>query len=162
MKYPVNLAKANKFLAVTSGVLIFGISALAVIEVVMRNFIKPTVWTADVSCYLLIWAVFIGSGYAFQEFGHVRVDLILNFLPRRLRKIVSSLSYCVAIFFMVILGWYSYKYFYVCYNMNRKTYAMIPILQWKLVIAMVIGCAIMLITLIFIVLDILSDGEKYL
>jgi len=161
LKYPVNLAKANKFLAVTSGVLIFAISIIAVIEVIMRNFVKPTIWTADVSCYLLIWAIFIGSGYAFQEFGHVRVDLFLNLLPRRIRKIVSALSYCVAIFFMSILGWYSYRFFNVCYSMGRRTYAMIPILQWKLVIAMVIGCGIMLITLIFIVLDILSNGEKY-
>jgi len=161
LKYPVILEKTNKYLAVASGALIFAISIFAVIEVIMRNFIKPTIWTADVSCYLLIWAIFIGSGYAFQEFGHVRVDLILNLMPRGIRKFVSAFSYCVAIFFMSILGWYSYRFFYVCFSMSRRTYAMIPILQWKLVIAMVIGCGIMLITLIFIVLDIMSNGKKY-
>jgi len=161
LRYPVHLEKANKFLAIVSGALIFAISVFAVIEVVMRNFVRPTVWTNDISCYLLIWAIFMGSGYAFQEFGHVRVDLFLNILPRKVRKFVSALSYCVAIFFIVILSIYSYRYLEVCYRMSRRTYAMIPILQWKLVIAMVIGCGIMLVTLIFIVLDILSNGEKY-
>jgi TRAP-type C4-dicarboxylate transport system permease small subunit len=163
VKYPRVFGKLNRYFAIGSGILIFLISIFAAIEVVMRNIVRhPTIWTADVSYYLLIWAIFIGSGYAFQEHGHVRVDLFLNVLPRKVRKWVSALSYCIASFFITILGIYSYRFFADWYETGRKTYAMLPVLQWKLGISMVIGCAIMLITLIFIILDIIADGEKYL
>lgn len=163
MKYPKKLQKGNRFLAVLSGMLIFGISILAVIEVIARNLLQnPTIWTADISYYLLIWAIFLGAGFAFQEHGHVRVDLLLNFLPRAVRKVVSAISYAIAIFFCGVMTVYSWKYLVQCYTMGRKTYAMLPIEQWKLVIAIVLGCIFMIVTLVFMIMDIFSDGDKYL
>lgn len=163
MKYPKWWETINRILGVISGALIFVISILSVIEVVMRNiFRSPTVFTADVSYYLLIWAIFLAGGFAFQQNAHVRTDLVLNLLPVGARKIVSILSYFVAIFTCTVFCIYSWKFLMQCYNMNRLTYAMMPILQWKLVISMVIGFILMIITLVFMILDIIANGKKYL
>lgn len=163
MKFPKALEKGNRFLSIVSGVLIFAISFLAVIEVISRNiFHNPTIWTADMCYYLLIWAIFLGAGFAFQEHGHVRVDLVLNLMKRRLRRVISAISYCFAIFFCTILGIYCWKFFVQCVSMNRKTYAMLPIPQAILVFSMVLGCVLMVVTLVFIILDIAADGDKYL
>ncbi len=162
MQYPKWLNKMNHCLGVISGALIFAIAILSAIEVVARNvFESPTVFTSDVSYYLLIWAIFLTGGYAFQENAHVRVDLILNMLPDKVRKYVSAFSYAISIFFCSILLIYGWKYMMQCYEMNRLTYAMLPILQWKLVLSIVIGCALMILTLLFIILDVLAGGKKY-
>lgn len=163
MQYPKWIEKANHCLGIISGMLIFLIAILSAIEVVARNvFDSPTTFTSDVSYYLLIWAIFLTGGYAFQETAHVRVDLILNLMPVKVRKLVSALSYVISIFFCSILLIYGWKFMAQCYTMNRLTYAMLPILQWKLVLAIVIGCALMILTLIFIILDVIAGGKKYL
>ena len=163
MSYPKWFEKLNRYLGEISGFLIFVIAILASFEVVMRNiFNDPTMFTSDVSYYLLIWSIFLTGGYAFQENTHVRVDLILNMMPTWLRKIVSAFSFIVSIFLCSILLVYGWKFMMQCYNMNRLTYAMLPVLQWKLVLSIVIGCALMILTLLFIVLDIFKGGKKYL
>lgn len=163
MLYPKWLEKVNRILGEISGLLIFVIAILSAIEVVARNiFNSPTVFTSDVSYYMLIWAIFLAGGYAFQENAHVRVDLVLNTMPTWLRKIVSSLSFLISIFFCSILLIYGWKFMVQCYEMKRLTYAMLPVLQWKLVISIVIGCVLMILTLVFIILDIIKGGKKYL
>ena len=83
MKYPAFFRKLNGGLAFFCGCLIFLTGIFSVIEAIMRGlFSSPTIWTLNVSCYLLIWAIFLGSPYAFQTHGHVAVDLLRDAIDK--------------------------------------------------------------------------------
>ena len=163
MKFSSKLAKLNFRLAAVSGGLIMIIGLLSVIEVILRNlFSSPTMWTMDISQFALIWAIFIGAGYAFQEHGHVRVDLFTEKLPPKARKVVAIIAYLLAAAFVTALGYSSVMMFMQAIRFERLTISMVQIPQWTLIISMIGGCVMMLITLAGIIIDLIGNGKKYL
>lgn len=77
MRFPLWLQTCNRVLGIVSGIIILMISGLTTMEGIARGiFDSPTTWSLDVCQYLLIWAIFLGSSYAFQDKSHVSVDFI--------------------------------------------------------------------------------------
>jgi TRAP-type C4-dicarboxylate transport system permease small subunit len=116
----------------------------------------------DISQFVLIWAVFIGSGYSFQEHGHVRVDLFTEHMRPKLRKTCAIFAYTFAALFVAALGYSCFRMLRTTLRLRRLTNSMVQIPQWILIAAMIFGCLMMLITLVCIALDLVGDGKKYL
>lgn len=94
MRYPKCWLLINNAIAIISGALILLIGCIAVMESIIRGFFaRPTLWSMDISLYLLIWALFLGSAYSFQEKGHVAVDLIREKCSKKTRRILSIIGY---------------------------------------------------------------------
>lgn len=59
-----------------------GMMGCVLLEVVTRNIIHvPTTWAEELSRFLCVWTVFLGSAGALQRNTHI----IINVLPRRLK-----------------------------------------------------------------------------
>ncbi len=163
MGFPKFFEKINVWLSRISGCIILIIGVFGVYEVIMRHiFSSPTKWTADFSQYLLIWAIFLASGYAFQEKGHVRVDLFTGKMPLKVRRVVAFIAYALAMIFVLVLTKGSWDMFANAAAMQAKTYAIIAIPKTVLLLAMLVGCADMIVTLVCIFLDLIGKREKYL
>lgn len=163
MKFPAGLARLNHFLSVVSGGLLMLIGCLSVLEVFMRSVLnRPTVWTMDISQFSLIWAIFIGAGYAFQEKAHVRVDLFTEVLPPKAKKAAAIFGYAVVLGFVAVLTQSAVTLMRGALRLNRYTISMVQIPQWILITAILLGCGLMMLTLIGILLDLIGNGKKYL
>lgn len=163
MGFPKFFEKFNIWLSRISGGIILLIGVFGVYEVIVRHiFNSPTKWTADFSQYLLIWAIFLASGYAFQEKGHVRVDLFTGKMPLKLRRVVAFIAYACAMVFVIVLSKASWDMFANAAAMQAKTYAIISIPKTVLLLAMLVGCLDMAVTLICIFMDLIGKHEKYL
>lgn len=58
----------------------------------MRYFLKrPLYWSEEVATGLFVWTVFIGSAYAYRKHAHLGVDILINILPEKIRKVVKLL-----------------------------------------------------------------------
>jgi TRAP-type C4-dicarboxylate transport system permease small subunit len=85
-------------------------AAIVVTEaiVVRKVFNISTVWQTEAAVYMLIFTVFVGAAFVQKNEAHLNVDLLLVFLPARLREwvmiIVSILTFALA----VLLAWYSW------------------------------------------------------
>ena len=100
------LDKINLWLALCSGWAVVIIMLLTGFEVVMRYFIHhPTLWSVEVSEYLLVACAYLGLAYTLQEGGHVRVDLILDRLPARAQRVLNIFAFAVAVVFGAVLTW---------------------------------------------------------
>jgi C4-dicarboxylate transporter DctQ subunit len=172
MKYPASWTKVVNTLGLTSGCLSLVIAALSVLEAVLRYvFHSPTSWSLSLSCYLLIYLAYIASAYAFQEGGHVAVDLVRNFIDRydktgkRIpRKVLAVVGYAMTFIFIVILLLSAYTMFKKDLELGRFSIMTPEIPLWILHFPMILGSVFMLITLVFMMLDCVakdSDG-KYL
>lgn len=168
MKYPAFLRKLNSVLAFCSGCLILLTGLFAVFEAIMRGvFNSPTKWTLNLSCYLLIYIVFLSSPYAFQSHGHVLVDLFRDIMdkvaPSRVPRRASAIfGYTVSLAFVGSLLYAGIKLVQKAVKYATLTTTTIPIpLAW-LQIAIVIGCVLMIITLIFIILDLISGSDEFI
>jgi C4-dicarboxylate transporter DctQ subunit len=168
MKYPKPWEKAVNALAVVSGCMTVVIAFLAFFEAVARHlFRSPTSWSLNTSGYMLVWLLFLGTSYAFQEHGHVAVDMLRDAADkidgtRRLRRVMAVIGYLISIVFVAVLGYGGVKLTQNAVSMNMKTTTTTPIPLWPLYAAVIAGCVLMLITLIFILLDLFGKGEKYL
>lgn len=168
MKYPVFWKKLNCGLAFIAGCLVFAVGILAVMEAILRGFFaSPTKWTLNLSCYMLIWIVFLSSPYAFQTHGHVLVDLFRDLMdkaaPNRVpRRIAAIIGYLVSLTFVSALLYAGLKLVKKALKYGTLTTTTIPIPLVWLQIAIVVGCVLMIITLLFIVLDLLSGSDEFL
>ena len=72
-------------------VLATGIFVIVVAAVVARYVLGQAVsWTEEVPRYLLIWVSFLGAAACVLRREHVGFDVLLNALPRRARRVVST------------------------------------------------------------------------
>ncbi len=84
MNYPKIMSRINRCCAYISGVIVLAASVLAVMESILRKvFEAPTTWSLNLSQGVFIWAVFLGASWAFQEVGHVSIDMIRDIIDRR-------------------------------------------------------------------------------
>lgn len=170
MRFPKFMVTTNKIGAYICGGLVLGTSALAVMESILRKvFVSPTTWSLNLSTGLFIWAAFLGSAWAFQELGHVSVDLFRGFVDkydksgkRTLRRIMAVYGYVVSFLVMCAFLYGGWKLCVKAVTLNQLApYAFdFPLIISYLAIP--IGSVMMMLTLVFIIIDICSGGEKYL
>lgn len=97
----------NAFAAL--GSVIFAFITLAICaEVVLRyGFNRPLAWVDEISEYALLWMTFLGTSWVLRQGGHVRVDILMQFLsPAALRRcgLVSAGSGILASLVLVVFG----------------------------------------------------------
>jgi TRAP-type C4-dicarboxylate transport system permease small subunit len=167
MRFPVPLRKFNKALGAIAGVLLLAIAFLAVMESLLRTiFVSPTKWSADLSSYFLLIAIFLGAGYAYQEKGHVGVELFRDMVEkrwsRRPRRGMAVAGYILS--FVVIIATLIgvYKLLMPALEVNQTTFANIPIPISLLYAVMIAGSLIMAVTVFFILLDLFKGEDDYM
>ncbi|MDR1028399.1 MAG: TRAP transporter small permease subunit [Clostridiales Family XIII bacterium] len=166
MKYPAVLRKFNKALGAISGVLLLAIAVMSVVESLMRTvFINPTKWTLDISAYFLLIAIFIGSGYAYQEKGHVGVELFKDMIEKRFgdapRRVMSIGGYVLSMIVIFATMLAVYRLLIPALEINQTTFANITIPISLLYIVMIVGSVIMAVTVFFIILDLCKKGNEW-
>ena len=102
---PTSLERFSERLILITGLGILAITLLVSMDVLMRFFLnEPQLFVDDLSCFLLVAVVFLGTGPTFYKGGHIRVDLMTSRLKRRAqsRLRVVTLSIGIAILGVII------------------------------------------------------------
>lgn len=80
------------------------ITAVVFGEVVMRGlFSRSLIVTDELSRYLMIWVVLLGGVLLVRDGGHIRVDFVVDALPRRLRQVLLILADILSLVFLLAL-----------------------------------------------------------
>ena len=165
MKYPKFMRVINKTLAIIAGAMILAMGILAVIEVIARNFFTPTYCSVDLESYLLIWAVFLGSAYAYQEKGHVGVDLMRDIIEKRFgkapRRVMAIIGYVISLVVVIALLRAGLILAKTAIDFKQLTLAFIQIPAIYLYAAIVVGSVAMAVTVVFVILDLFAKEEYY-
>ncbi len=170
MKFPVIWKKINKVIATIAGCLALLIAFLSVYEAIVRYcFHSPTSWTLNVSCYILVWSIFLGSSYAFQEGSHVGVDMVKDWVDKKgkgkkriPRRIMAIIGYVITFIFLMVILHGAFGLAQKALLYHTMTTATNPIPMIWLYAGMILGTILMLITLIFIIIDLLTGNDDYL
>jgi TRAP-type C4-dicarboxylate transport system permease small subunit len=66
---------------------------------------KPFIWMEEVQLMCMVWIVYGAAGAAFRLHSHVAIEVLFDFLPRRLRNaaqaLISLVILCVASYFFI-------------------------------------------------------------
>ena len=91
-------------------------------NVIMRYFFNsPIRWAEEVVTSLFVWTVFIGSAYAYRKHSHLGVDILVNILPPKVKKVVKAVMSVVELLVLVMLTVISSQYVYhLIFNRTGK------------------------------------------
>jgi TRAP-type mannitol/chloroaromatic compound transport system permease small subunit len=95
---------------------------IVVYDVAMRYIInRPSQWGLEMNGFLLLAVTFLGGGYALLRDAHVRVNIIHDRFPPRVRAAVDVSTYLVFFIVCVVLLYYGSKVAWDSLRSNTRT-----------------------------------------
>ena len=96
------LVKSYNFIlnamAVLAGILIFLVFVMIVVDVTMRIVgLKPPLFTIAVVEYILLWFAMLAAPWLVRIKGHVFIDAVTQFLPKKLQTVIAKIVYSICI-----------------------------------------------------------------
>lgn len=93
-----------------SGGLLFTGLSLIMINVILRYVWKrPQSILDEFSVYLIVWGILLGLGVALRNDHHIKVDMLFNVLPPRVKWLVSIFATSLGLAFCSLYTFYGYK-----------------------------------------------------
>lgn len=149
------LKRINRFLGIVSGSLVLITGFIMLYDVFSRYILgSPTVWAQNICQYLILIAAFLGTSYALESGGHVNVEIIVDRVKPLPGKILMTIGYIIASSFVGALMKSCWNYAVLAYKMEWDASGNLPIPSYLLYGIMVVGCIILLITLIASIIEI--------
>jgi C4-dicarboxylate transporter DctQ subunit len=86
-------ALLNNFEKNVANISLATLVVVLVLQVVFRYVFKTGIsWSEEVSRFLFIWFVYISASYAVQVGTHIRVSLVVDFMPASLQRPMQVIS----------------------------------------------------------------------
>lgn len=99
-------------LNIISAIFIFILMLLISADVVGRYaFGKPLQGTFEISESLLVFVVFLGLAHTQYHKGNIRVEMVVGWLPRRLRPLLDCLAHTLGLALFALVTWETFRYF---------------------------------------------------
>ena len=134
-----NIEKLYKASGYLSGFCIITIVLIILAQIIGRllGFIVPS--AEDFSGYALAASTFFGLAYTFRQGGHIRVTLLIQHLPEKLRYFQELFILVGALLLMVFLTYSCAYMVWESYDFEEVSYGYIAIPLWIPQLPMAIG-----------------------
>lgn len=134
-------------------------TALTFLQVVLRyGFNSGFVWALEATTYAFIWMVLIGISYGVRHNAHIGVDMAVNLLPARTRRIVGFAGVAICLAYTALMLWGSWELVsrLMALGANARD---IPLPRWLLTSILPVGFLLLGWRLVEVALQILR-GER--
>ena len=107
----------NKIEKITEYILVILLVLLVVMvffQVINRFILRiPAAWTEEIGRFLFVWVSAVGIALALRKKAHVGLSMIVDSLPKGLRKIIQLIAKIIMLaFYLIILYWGSIWSYY--------------------------------------------------
>jgi len=86
------------------------ISCVMMAQIIARTFFNSMTWPEEFSRYCYIWSVFLSLGYTIKKGNMLKVGIVMDLLPQKLRKRIEIIVNVIMLVLFVILLRYSIIY----------------------------------------------------
>lgn len=122
------------------------ILVLTLAQVVLRYFFdSPLLWSEELSRLLVVWMTFIGAAAVCWQGRHLSVDVFVVLLPERVRKFVRLINQLLALGFLTILTWKSFR---IVKLENFQEMSILPLPAGTVRLAATVGAILMIIAIV--------------
>jgi len=132
-----------------AGGILWVMMVLITVDVVLRYaFNAPTKWANEFSRYFMVALVFLALSYAVKENAHIKVDILVAKLPRRIHdwlKVVTSILFLA---YAAILFYFNWTFFAQSFALKTTSRTVIDVVLWPAQLLMPVGLAIMSLLLL--------------
>lgn len=138
----------SDWMAQISAVILALMSLLILVEILLWNTLTKTTLIADeYAAYGLAAIIFLGAGYCLKERGHIRITLVLHFLPVRLAETITCLATAMTTAAMGYLWWFLFKMVSATYRYQSTSGTLTNTPLWIPQVLMLMGATGFLIQL---------------
>ena len=99
----------EKFEEIFLGAFLIGISCIILLQIVLRLMKMSLPWPEELARYFYVWSVFLSLSYLIKTRTNLRVDLILAFLPRLIRRGLEVILQLLNALFFGLLFYHSFQ-----------------------------------------------------
>ncbi|MBB5516378.1 TRAP-type C4-dicarboxylate transport system permease small subunit [Rubricella aquisinus] len=118
------------------------------IEVIRREvFSYSSIWGEEIVRYSFIYLAWIGAAAAVKERGHIRIDVLLHYLGKRIKTLLYIFGDLVMLAVAVVAFYYSYETAHIAQKFGNVTHGLRIGQVWFLA-AVPIGFAMVIFRLI--------------
>jgi len=108
-----------------------GLLLIVIHEVIVRYvFDSPTLYSVELSEYLLVLVVFMSIGWVLKEDRHVAVTFVVDLLPKKMRLGLKLLTSLLTMAFLGILVWKGGKTTLTAYTGNYHSSSLLDFPMW--------------------------------
>ena len=145
-KIQVILTPINRVMTYASGFFFMLMMLITVFEVIVRYaFNAPTVWTLEVSQYLMVIAIFFGVAYTLEADAHIKVDLLVTRLSPQKQRTLGIITSILGIIFCAILVWKTAQLAGLAYQMHWISVTVLKVYLFPIYLIMPIGSFFLLL-----------------
>ncbi|HSW56868.1 MAG TPA: TRAP transporter small permease [Dehalococcoidales bacterium] len=131
----------------------FFMMAITFADVIGRGiFNTPVAGTLELTEYGMGVMVAFGIAYCAFRKGHIQVDIITLFVPRKVRHVMDMVAYLCSAAFFAVITWQTWLHVWGTHK-DGLTSAVLLIPTWPFVLLVTIGAAILVLVFIRDLLD---------
>jgi len=121
----------SRFGAVMAEICLVVLLVLVFHEVIARYVLnKPTLYSVELSEYLLIFLAFMAAGWVLQEEKHVRMQSVVNLLPANVRYGLGLFTSAIVLCFCAILVWQGTKASMMAFKGDYHSSSLLNVPLW--------------------------------
>jgi C4-dicarboxylate transporter DctQ subunit len=125
--------------------LLAAMTGLTFVQVVLRYvFNSGFTWALEATTYMFGWLVLLGISYGVKVGSHIGVDILIQQLSPRNRRIAATTGAVLSVGYAAILLIGSYNYVDTMHTLDVEAEDL-PIQRWLLLMALPIGFTLLLI-----------------
>jgi len=118
------------------------------VEVIRREvFAYSSIWGEEIVRYSFIYLAWIGAAAAVRDRGHIRIDVIMHYVPRRVKALLYIFGDLVMFAVAVIALYWSFETVHVSWEFGSVSHGLRVSMVWFL-LAVPVGFALMILRLV--------------
>ncbi len=99
-------------------------------------------WASELTMYFFLWSMFFAVAYTFKLDGHISIDLLVEYVDKRVAKGMMLLSRIITFVYLAVVAYYGYEYILLVIDMGETSVDLeIPMWIPYLVIPIALGLA---------------------
>lgn len=122
-------------------------------------FSKPVTGDVEYTQFLMVLVASLAISYTALNKGHIRVDLILTYVPKRVTRILDIFCYSASIIFYILICWQNFVGGFGLYA-NQRTPLVLPIPIYPFAFFLAVGCILLVLVFLRDVLESIRGEAK--
>lgn len=106
-------------------------------------------WTEEASRYLFIWLIFLSIGIAFVDKKHISIDILIDILPEKFKKVILQISYLLLMGLSIFLFIQGMELIGKLQEFSQKS-STLQIPMWMIYLSLPVGFLVSCIRLIHV------------
>ena len=99
-------------------------TVVTMLQIVCRMWFRALTWSEEATCFMLVFATFLGTAVAFKRGANIAVTFMLDTLPKPFKKAALIVIELLGIAFFAVTTWYGAV---LCFQERMQMASSMPI-----------------------------------